>query len=102
MQNKLHAEQNIRAPYPLKQIIVLLSGTRVTGLPWLALEKHWGYKIAWDLYSEKQIIPESNFHLVWWEGIKVVMEDYPKMYQVWITKHVSKYCGINVQIYYQH
>jgi hypothetical protein len=30
------------------------------------------------------------------------MEDYPKMYQIWITKHVSEFCGSNVQMYYQH
>ncbi len=90
----------ITRDYPLEPIIVLLSGTRVTESPWLALEKHWGYKIAWDLYNEKQIIQESNFHLVWWEGIKALMEDYPKMYQVWITKHVSEFCGANVQMCY--
>ncbi len=38
----------ITGDYPLKPIIVRLSGTRVVGLPWLALEKHWGYKIALD------------------------------------------------------
>ncbi len=46
----------ITGDYSLEPIIVLLSRTRVTGLPWLALEKHWGYKIARDLYNEKQII----------------------------------------------
>ncbi len=92
----------ITGDYPLEPIIVPLSGMRVTGLPQLALEKHWGYKITRDLHDEKQIIQESNFHLVWWEGIKTVMEDYPKMYQVWITKHVSEFCGTNIQMYYQH
>jgi hypothetical protein len=92
----------ITRDYPLKPIIVCLSGARVTGLPWLALEKHWGYKIARDLFIEKHIIQESNFHLVWWEEIKAVMEDYPQMNQVWITKHVSDLCGTNVQMYYQH
>jgi hypothetical protein len=92
----------ITGHYPLEPIIILLSRTRVTGLPWLALEKHWGYKIAQNLFKEKQIIQESNFHLVWWEVIKAVMEDYPKMHQVWITKHVSEFFGTNVQMYYQH
>ncbi len=54
----------ITRDYPLEQIIVLLSGTRVTGSPWLALEKHWRYNVARDLHNEKQIIQESSFHLV--------------------------------------
>jgi hypothetical protein len=66
-----------------------MSGTRVTGSPRLALEKHWGYKIAQDLFNDKQIVHNTNFHLIWWDGIKAVIDEYPKMYQVWITKHVS-------------
>ena len=28
------------------------------------------------------------------------MSSYPKMYHVWLTKHVSDFCGNNVQLYY--
>ena len=28
------------------------------------------------------------------------MTCYPKMYRVWLTKHVSDFCGNNVQLYY--
>jgi hypothetical protein len=28
------------------------------------------------------------------------MSVYPKMYRVWLTKHVSDFCGNNVQLYY--
>ncbi len=28
------------------------------------------------------------------------MSSYPKMFQVWLTKHVSNFCGNNVQQYY--
>jgi hypothetical protein len=87
---------------PIKPISVLTSETRVMVSPCLALEKYWGYKIARDLYSNKQIVHETNFYLVWWEGIKAVMDDYPRMYQVWITKHVLEFCGTNVQMYYRH
>jgi hypothetical protein len=35
----------IARDYPLKPIKVLLSGTKVTWSPWLALEKHWGIRL---------------------------------------------------------
>jgi hypothetical protein len=54
------------------------------------------------LFNNKQIVHNTNFHLIWWDGIKAVMDEYPKMYQVWITKHVSEFCGTNVQLYYRH
>jgi hypothetical protein len=38
--------------------------------------------------------------LVWWDGLSAAMASYPKMYRVWLTKHVSKFCGNNVQFYY--
>jgi hypothetical protein len=28
------------------------------------------------------------------------MNGYPKMYRVWFMKHVSEFCGSNVQMYY--
>ncbi len=101
-QSAISGSNIISGNYPLKLISVLTSGMRVMGLPCLALEKHRGYKIARDLYSNKQIVHETNFHLIWWEGIKAVMDDYPRMYQVWITKHVLEFCGTNMQIYYRH
>jgi hypothetical protein len=38
--------------------------------------------------------------LVWWDGLGTAMSCYPKMYCVWLTKHVSDFCGNNVQLYY--
>ena len=46
------------------------------------------------------IVRETDFHLVWWSGLSAAMSSYPKMYRVWITKHVSDFSGNNVQLYY--
>ena len=102
LQSAISGGNNISGNYTLEPISVLTSWTRDMGSPCLALEKHWGYKIAQDLYSNKQIVYEIDFHLVWWEGIKAVIENYQGMYQVWITKHVLEFCGTNVQMYYRH
>jgi hypothetical protein len=77
-----------------------LSGQRVSGPPRLALESDWGYCIAKSLFDKKNIIRADNFDLVWWDGMRRVVNGYPKMYRVWLTKHVLEFSGNNVQMYY--
>jgi hypothetical protein len=77
-----------------------LLGKQVSGSPRQALEVEWGYCVALELYDAKDIIWREDFHLVWWEGLGATMSSYPKMYWVWLTKHVSDFCGNKVQQYY--
>ncbi len=86
--------------FPFEIVKLKLSGKRVSGSPWEALEADWVYWAAWALYESKNIIRQENFHLVWWDGFCSTMSSYPKMYRVWLTKHVSDFCGNNVQLYY--
>ncbi len=74
---------------------------RVCGSPRQALESDWGYGTAQKLFNDKGIIQAGDFHLVWWEGLGAAMSRYPKMYRVWLTKHVSDFCGNNVQLYHR-
>ncbi len=90
----------MKGDFPFESIRFKLSGKRVCSSPWLSLEKDWGYRTAWALFAEKDIIRTENFHLVWWDGLDSTMTGYPKMYRVWLTKHVSEFCGSNVQLYY--
>jgi hypothetical protein len=39
-------------------------------------------------------------NLIWWDGLGAAMARYPKMYKIWLTKHVSDCGGTNVQLYY--
>ena len=68
--------------------------------PRQALQEHWGYNAAKELFGEKNIIRPEHFYLVWWDAVGATMSSYPKMYRVWITKHISEFCGTNVQQYY--
>ncbi len=53
-----------------------------------------------DLFHTKNIVMKEDFHLVWWDGLGATMSGYPKMYRVWLTKHISEFCGSNVQQFY--
>ncbi len=48
----------------------------------------------------KNINMKEDFYLVWWDGLGATMSGYPKMYRVWLTKHVSKFWGSNIQQLY--
>ncbi len=61
-----------------------LLGQRVSGSPCLALELNWGYCIVKALFGKKNIIRVHDFDLVWCNGMRRVMNGYPKMYRVWL------------------
>jgi hypothetical protein len=91
----------IKGNLPFELVHFSLSGNKVSGSPRLALEADWGYHPVETLYVFKDIICwKEDFHLVWWKGIGAAMAKYLKMYQLWLTKHVSKFCGNNVHLYH--
>ena len=96
----IHGGPTISGDFPFEVVRMKLSGKRVSGSPRLALEADWGYRAARELFEKKQIIRREDFHLVWWEGLRATMNRYPKMYRVWLTKHVSDFNGNNVQLHY--
>jgi hypothetical protein len=87
--------------FPFELVRLWLSGERVCRSPRQALEWDRGYKTARMLYADKGIIRGEDFDLIWWNGLRVAMACYPKMYKVWLTKHISDCGGTNVQLYYR-
>jgi hypothetical protein len=83
----------ISGDFPFDLVNVKVSGEQVSGSPCQALEESWGYRAAQSLFSEKSIIRQEDFHLVWWDEVGAASTLFPKMYQVWLTKHVSNFCG---------
>ncbi len=92
--------QVMEGDFPFEVVKLKLLGRRVQGLSRLALESNWGYRAAQDLFHTKNIIRKEDFHLVKWDGLGATMSGYPKMYRVWLTKHVSKFCSSKVQQFY--
>jgi hypothetical protein len=83
--------------FPLELVQIKLSGKRICSSIRQALEVDWGHRTAKALFDEKNIVRTEVIHLVWWDGLWKAMHGYPKMYRVWLTKHVSEFCGNNVQ-----
>jgi hypothetical protein len=95
----LHGTRVIEGDFPFAPVHFKLSDVRVCGSPRLALEADWGYHTAKSLFDKKGLVRAANFHLLWWDGVRRAMKGYSKMYRVWLTKHVSEFCGSNVQMY---
>ncbi len=81
----------IGSDLPFEVVKLSLSSWKVSGSIREALKVDWGYRAAEDLFEEKGIVRRQDFHLIWWEGLGAVMARYPKMYHVWLTKHVSEF-----------
>jgi hypothetical protein len=81
----------ISGDFPFKLVNVKVSGEWVSGSPRQALEASWGYRTARSLFSEKNIIRQGDFHLVWWDEVGAASALYPKMFRVWLTTHVSNF-----------
>jgi hypothetical protein len=96
--NAIKTQRYCQPEYPRETIRVYCDGRKVTSSFRQALYKSWGSRIARDLFHDKKIIPSQYFHLVNWEALHRVMHTLPQMYRVWLTKHVSGFCGTNKQL----
>ena len=69
------------------------------GSPTTAIYKWWGYNTARALFHSKRIVDRSDFDLIYWKGMDGLMKKrFPKMFRVFITKHVTGTCGINAHL----
>ena len=84
--------------YPGETVRLFLDGHKVTSSIKRALYSSWGTRVAKTLFHNKKIIQSRHFHLVDWDNVDRTINSLPKMLQVWITKHVSGFCGTNTHL----
>lgn len=83
---------------PFEQIRLVINDEKVTSSPTQAIHKFWSYKTARALFHNRKIVHKDHFKLIYWPGMGKVMRDFPRMFRVWVTKHVSHFCGTNRQL----
>ena len=88
----------ISSIFPHEQVVVKVDGKRVTGSPSTAIGRAWGYKVARELFHSRKIVDRKHFRLIYWDGVESCMKTFPTMFRVWVTKHVSHFCGTNRQL----
>ncbi len=79
-----------------------VAGGKVAGSLKRAFDNHAGHREARAFYDRKRIISNGYFDLVWWDGTEATLKEFPKLFWVWLTKHVSEFAGTNLQLSYWH
>ena len=65
---------------------------KATGNLRIEMNKLTGEQSALQYFTKSNRISRENFQTVWWNGMENLMKSYPKMFQLWLTKHVSGGC----------
>ena len=52
-----------------------------------------GRRTMIELLSHKGRMKMTTFDLVDWEAVEKMMDNSPQQFCLWVTKHVSKFCG---------
>ena len=76
---------------PFEQIRLVINDEKVTSSPTQAIHKFWSYKTARALFHNRKIVHKDHFKLIYWPGMGKVMQDFPRMFRVWVTNmyHIS-------------
>ena len=90
----------IKSEFPFERLRVRSYGTKITGNLRKELDNISGEYLARRHFQATGKICEEDFPKVWWDGMDYLMKGYPKMYRVWLTKHVSGCCGTNKMMSY--
>ena len=96
----IEAQEFIHSEFPFEKLKVRYNGKKLTGNLRREIDNVRGEQTARTYFAKKGIVSEQNFGRVWWDGMEKLMKSYPKMYRVWLTKHVSGCCGTNKQMSY--
>jgi hypothetical protein len=83
--------------FPLEDFTIF-TNWKVTGPAKLSLKEYWGSAEAKQFFDAKYIVHALDFDSIWWIGMGLVIESYPKMFHVFVTKQISGWCGFNSKI----
>ena len=62
------------------------------------LKQDIGRHQAREFYKGKQLLAEKIFDVVYWDTIELMLEDKPKLYNLWYGKQCSGWCGTSTKL----
>ena len=84
--------------FPFEEVRVFIGGKKLTGLTRGQLSHYWGEKVARKVFNAQGIVHSHNFDLIYWREMDRVMQSFPEMFHVFITKQVSHFCVTNIML----
>ena len=88
-----HSGINKRQTLPLESARVFISDVKQTTDLARAMRFHVGRARAKQFYADEDIMSEDDFEEVSWPDLGNTIQRKPKMYQLWLGKQGSGYCG---------
>ena len=90
----------IDSDFPSEKLRLKRNRKKVTSNLLRELNKLTVEQTAMKYFAESGRLSRENFKIVLWDGMERFTKSYPKMYQVWLIKHVSGCCDTNTQMSY--
>jgi len=81
--------------FPFEPVQFSVQNNKIASSPKSTIMAVWSDDTAQDVFHNRNIINCSKFDLIWWDVVETTMNSFPKMFQVWWTKQVSRFCGTN-------
>ena len=85
----LQLQNFIESDFPFEKLKIKHNQKKITGNICREIDNLTEEQTAMKYIAESSRISRENFQKVWWNGMENLMRSYPRMYQVWLAKHVS-------------
>ena len=84
---------------PHEDITVEVEGVKVCGDVGPPLRRAYGRRLMREHLSRRGTLSSTAFNHVDWEATEKMMYNMPQQFRLWVTKHVSKFCATNKQLF---
>ena len=98
LRERSHTGPYSQTTYPNEPVRIYIDRQKVTSSIKATLSTSWGRQQARAHFLKRRILRENQFDLVFWNGLKGTLQNFSKPLQLWVTKHVSHFCGTNRQL----
>jgi hypothetical protein len=77
--------------FPDEDIAVAVNNVKARSSIKSCIYKNWSRSKAKQLFSKRDKVLPWAFDDIYWDGMGKVMNEFPKTFQDWVTRHVSDF-----------
>ena len=86
--------------FPHELVVCSVDGSKCTGDVGPPIRNEFGRRqMRQHLLKRNDFASAAAFEGVDWTAVEAAMGRFPDLFAMWVTKHVSKFCGTNKQLY---
>ena len=93
--NAIATGNYISSDFPFEDVRIYVNGEKLIRSARKTFHDHHSYDMAKAAFERKRLISPEDFDLVYWDGMPKVLEQFPREFRTWLSKHVAECCGVN-------